>query len=95
MKTIYLLVSVMILALSCTNSDNEPRVVEDFNYNWRFHLGDGIKAYNTEFDDSKWKELNLPHDWSIEEGYQNVEGTAASTGRRDDRNKYQMWRFTI
>jgi beta-galactosidase len=34
-----------------------------FNEDWRFHLGDldGKSA-----DDSQWRKMDLPHDWSIE-----------------------------
>lgn len=34
---------------------------------WRFSLGDNPKASNISFDDSKWRTLTLPHDWSIEQ----------------------------
>src|SRR5207253_7716676 len=33
---------------------------------WRFHLGDVPGAQEGTFDDSGWRTLNLPHDWSIE-----------------------------
>lgn len=40
-----------------------------FNENWRFQRelnGELQEAYLPDFDDSEWRELNLPHDWSIE-----------------------------
>jgi beta-galactosidase len=33
---------------------------------WRFHLGDVAGAQEAAFDDSGWRTLDLPHDWSIE-----------------------------
>jgi len=33
---------------------------------WRFALGDFPAAIQTQFDDSTWRALDLPHDWSIE-----------------------------
>jgi len=39
----------------------------DFDRGWRFHLGDipdGISR--AELDDSDWRPVDLPHDWSIE-----------------------------
>ena len=39
----------------------------DFDRGWRFHLGeilDGISR--AELDDSGWRPVDLPHDWSIE-----------------------------
>lgn len=44
----------------------QPRSRENFNKNWRFFLGDAQNAKELNFDDSKWRVLNLPHDWSIE-----------------------------
>lgn len=33
---------------------------------WKFQLGDPSDAAAVEFDDGKWRALDLPHDWSIE-----------------------------
>ena len=37
-----------------------------FNDNWKFYLGDPPGASCTDFIDNSWRDLNLPHDWSIE-----------------------------
>jgi beta-galactosidase/beta-glucuronidase len=34
--------------------------------NWRFHLGDEPYAWQAWYDDSSWKEVTVPHDWSVE-----------------------------
>lgn len=39
---------------------------EKINDNWLFLLADDPKAMNRDFDDSKWRKLDLPHDWSVE-----------------------------
>ncbi len=40
------------------------------NYNinpqWKFHLGDIVGADYMGYDDSAWRDINLPHDWSVE-----------------------------
>jgi len=36
------------------------------DYNWKFIQSDVNGAEKPTFDDSKWRMLNLPHDWSIE-----------------------------
>ena len=38
----------------------------NFDDNWKFYLGDIQGAENISFSDVKWRELDLPHDWSIE-----------------------------
>lgn len=40
-----------------------------FNENWRFNLSDVKEGAQPELDDSKWRVLNLPHDWSVEGVY--------------------------
>lgn len=47
----------------------EPRVVQDLDCNWRFALGDRAARCYPGFDDSEWRVLDLPHDWSIEGDY--------------------------
>jgi len=42
------------------------RVKENFDSQWRFHLGDPVGADQPGYDDHSWRLLNLPHDWSIE-----------------------------
>ena len=37
-----------------------------FNNNWKFHKGDTQDADKENFDDKSWRQLDLPHDWSIE-----------------------------
>ena len=37
-----------------------------FNNEWRFHLGDFAKPFQEEADDSSWRVVDLPHDWSVE-----------------------------
>ena len=39
----------------------------DFNDHWRFNLGDGSAA--TDYNDSSWQNIDLPHDYSIEQAY--------------------------
>jgi beta-galactosidase len=38
-----------------------------FDDDWHFHRGDAAGAEAPGFDDSDWRRLDLPHDWSIED----------------------------
>lgn len=42
---------------------------ESFNDNWKFYLGDASGAEEPGFNDSTWEQVNLPHDYSIEQDY--------------------------
>ena len=37
-----------------------------FNEGWKFYKGEARNAQNLNFDDSDWRDQNLPHDWAIE-----------------------------
>lgn len=37
-----------------------------FNDGWRFRLADDKAMASPGYDDSSWRQLNLPHDWAIE-----------------------------
>ncbi|HVV53727.1 MAG TPA: beta galactosidase jelly roll domain-containing protein, partial [Mucilaginibacter sp.] len=50
----------------CSVSFAQPRIRADFDNGWKFHLGDITGAQNPDINDSDWRTLNLPHDWSIE-----------------------------
>ena len=36
-----------------------------FNSGWKFSLESDSTCITPQFDDSKWRNLTLPHDWSI------------------------------
>ncbi len=44
-----------------------PERVQAFCDGWRFHRGDVADADAAAFDDSSWRILDVPHDWSIED----------------------------
>jgi beta-galactosidase len=43
-----------------------PHRTENFDNNWKFMLGDDSLSKSPAFNDTQWRTLNLPHDWSIE-----------------------------
>jgi len=67
MKILYLFVVGTIL-FSCSTK-NEVRKNEDFTQDWQFYLGDDSLASNPQYNDSGWRTLDLPHDWSIEANF--------------------------
>lgn len=56
----------LILFSSVTCTDKTAARIQDFNHGWKFMKGDDSLAFSVEYDDSGWREINLPHDWSIE-----------------------------
>ena len=59
---------LFLLALSLAGFADQPstRSRESFDAGWNFSLGDSQGVESPDFDDSKWRQLDLPHDWSVE-----------------------------
>lgn len=51
------------------------RDIRCIDTDWRFHLGDDPTAKSFDFDDSGWRSLDVPHDWSIEGDYNKTNPT--------------------
>ncbi|MBT4500153.1 MAG: glycoside hydrolase family 2 protein [Gemmatimonadetes bacterium] len=55
------------------------RLIEDFNFGWKFAREDQQGAEAEAFDDTGWRDVRLPHDWSVEESFtqENAGGSTA------------------
>jgi beta-galactosidase len=60
------LLLALLLLSSPANSNPRPGRTASFNDQWQFNLGDVQNGHDPGLDDSRWRTLNLPHDWSIE-----------------------------
>jgi beta-galactosidase len=75
-KAIPSLVFLTLMSLACRAVDTGPdslsaaqgslRVYVDLDLGWRFSSGESQMAMQPSFNDSTWRTVNLPHDWSIE-----------------------------
>ncbi|KAA2241742.1 glycoside hydrolase family 2 protein [Chitinophaga agrisoli] len=61
------LLSTILLLLATTAQAQDTGRTQLFDAGWRFHRGGAQGADKPEFDDSKWRMIDLPHDWSIED----------------------------
>ena len=53
-------------AMAQTRVARTARITEPFDKDWRFLKSDAKGAEEIGFDDSRWRKLDVPHDWSIE-----------------------------
>jgi beta-galactosidase len=72
MKTpIALLVSLFLVAACCAADSGANRAAENrdrsFDSDWRFLAADAPGAETPGYDDTAWRLLDVPHDWSIED----------------------------
>ena len=74
------LISIFLFMLNAWAGDtiNRQRLLMD--YNWKFIQNDIKGAEKIDFDDTQWRELNLPHDWSIEGEFNKNAVTGGSGG---------------
>jgi len=67
LRTILLTTFVFLSVLLPTRSPAaDARITQDFDANWLFSKGDFASAMMPAFDDSAWRKLDVPHDWSNE-----------------------------
>ncbi len=65
-KLSFLVTVIFLIFSQCASKQAHERIIENFGNNWKFNLGDITGVNNPGFDDSGWRMLDLPHDWSIE-----------------------------
>jgi beta-galactosidase len=65
-----LIVSAVLLAATLSakfySTSNSSRTIKLFTKEWHFNLGEVKNGQDSSLDDSNWRLLDLPHDWSIE-----------------------------
>ena len=66
MKALNRICFALVLFLVHTAFAATARQTMNFDGDWRFFKGDAPGAQDSGFDDSQWRKLDLPHDWSIE-----------------------------
>lgn len=66
MKKLFL-IWCLLVSLYLQAQHKETTGTTLFDEGWRFHLGDINGAEQPSFDDAKWRAVDLPHDWSIED----------------------------
>jgi beta-galactosidase len=74
------LVLLTFITISFNRVSGQSRRVLPLDTGWKFKLGDTKEAKDAGFDDSGWRDLDLPHDWSIEGQYDNNVPSGGSGG---------------
>jgi len=60
-RRILLLVAAVLAGLTAAARDRQC-----FDSDWRFFLGDSVQMADAAYDDSWWRQLDVPHDWARE-----------------------------
>ncbi len=68
---------------------------QDFNSGWKFNRGDVANAQATTFNDTAWRSLTLPHDWSIELAFNSASAAGSGGGFLDGGVGWYRKSFTV
>ena len=87
MKQKILLLIAFLFTFQATFSQIKAGRDQSFDTNWKFKKGKEIDAKAVTFNDSNWRNLDVPHDWSIEGNFSKehpatTQGGALPTGIR-------------
>lgn len=79
MKKCLTILLVFISLISCKNETTKETSFQreaDFNFDWKFQLQkDTILPTTLPLADANWRDIRLPHDWSVEASFdENLEG---------------------
>lgn len=66
MKKYFRLLTSAILWLTVTVVSAQDSGKQLFDFDWKFNLGDIQQASAPGFNDAAWRNVDLPHDWSVE-----------------------------
>ncbi len=73
MKLKLLLLTLIVMVCSCEQNQTETSQFEratDFNFDWKFTLvKDTTLPKQVPLKDGDWRDIRLPHDWSVEQSF--------------------------
>ena len=72
----FILLSFLVLQAVLVFAQEQPRVSQLFNFDWKFRAGDLKEAQLVTYDDDDWRVLDLPHDFQIEQTWDESAGGA-------------------
>jgi beta-galactosidase len=93
--TIFALLILSLLAISVGAQASSARITKSFDADWRFLKGNAESAQNADFDDSAWRKLNVPHDWSIEGPFDAKNPTGGAGGFLPSGVSWYRKHFTV
>ena len=80
MQRILSLLLPAVLLAACQGVPEASRKESFFNDDWKFFKGDEPDAFLPGYDDSEWRSVDLPHDWSIEGKFSKEHPTGIQEG---------------
>lgn len=76
MKNKLLVIAILLFYTSVFVAKEQVRISQLFNFGWKFQTGDLKDAQAVNYDDADWRVLDLPHDFQIEQSWDQSAGGA-------------------
>jgi beta-galactosidase len=70
----------LLFLVSCISIVHAQRKIQSFDNNWKFIKEDVNNGEQVSFNDAAWRNINVPHDWSIEGPYDRANTTGRGGG---------------
>ena len=86
-------IALFCLLLGVAASNARERL--NFDKGWRFCLADSAQMSSPRYNDSKWRTLNLPHDWAIEGDFSATAPSGNSGGALPGGTGWYRKTFTV
>jgi beta-galactosidase len=89
------LILFLVIAFMGIDAGGQSRVTTPFDTDWRFLKGNADAAEKSDFNDSAWRKLNVPHDWSIEGPFDENNPTGGGGGFLPSGVSWYRKHFTV
>jgi len=70
----------LLAAIGLSTITVMARTTDNFDFGWRFLKADAAGAEQNNFSDAAWRQLDVPHDWSIEGPFAEANKTGGAGG---------------
>ena len=78
MKRMYFIFALLALCVAATAQTQLVNNRLNFDFDWKFTLADDASYSDPSTDDSAWRDVQLPHDWNIEQDFVRESGGNAA-----------------
>lgn len=69
-----LFVLLLFFSVATVFAQQQLRMRENFDFDWKFSLSDDIEYANPDYADALWEDIQLPHDWNIKQMFDFKQG---------------------
>src|SRR5262249_22824076 len=87
--------AALFASVFTTHAAQTFREIQTMDADWKFFLGDPTNAETSAFNDSSWRKLDVPHDWSIEGEFSETNRTGGAGGFLPAGVGWYRKRFTL